>query len=221
MEAKQTSLIDLLERVPQDARLVVEHDQFSSSSHPVGRLCHEAAAALRAALSQPVQEQAEPEQEPAGWFEGPFWTFRANQLYKISWPASTVAWRIPLYTAPPVRHPLAQLKGGGNLPPPLQGSTVAETATTQQPVEQTPSSEYRRGYWDGFAIGKREGRIEAEDALRADAERLAWLDKFALSVDMVADPDNLVQVWHSTTRPPYSTTGSTLREAIDAAREAK
>ena len=48
MEAKQTPLIELLERVPQDARVVVEHDQFSSSSHPVGRLCHEAAAALRA-----------------------------------------------------------------------------------------------------------------------------------------------------------------------------
>ena len=57
MEAKQTSLIDLLERIPQGARLVVEHDQFSSSSHPVGRLCHEAAAALRAALAQ----QDEPE----------------------------------------------------------------------------------------------------------------------------------------------------------------
>ena len=60
---------------------------------------------------------------------------------------------------------LAEPEGGGNLPPPLQGPTVAETATTQQPVEQTPPSEYRRGYWDGFAIGKREGRIEAEDAL--------------------------------------------------------
>lgn len=47
MEAKQTPLIELPERVPQDARVVVEHDQFSSSSHPVGRLCHEAAAELR------------------------------------------------------------------------------------------------------------------------------------------------------------------------------
>ena len=53
MEAKQTPLIELLERVPQDARVVVEHDQFSSTSHPVGRLCHEAAAALRAALAEP------------------------------------------------------------------------------------------------------------------------------------------------------------------------
>jgi hypothetical protein len=53
MEAKQTPLIELLEQVPHDARVVVEHDQFSSSSHPVGRLCHEAAAALRARLAQP------------------------------------------------------------------------------------------------------------------------------------------------------------------------
>ena len=56
METKQTSLIELLERIPQDARLVVEHDRFSSSVHNVGRLAHEAAAALRAALAQ----QAEP-----------------------------------------------------------------------------------------------------------------------------------------------------------------
>mgnify|MGYP001597014142 CR=1 FL=1 len=49
MEAKRTPLIELLERVPRDAVLVVEHDQFSSSSHPVGRLCHEAAATLTAA----------------------------------------------------------------------------------------------------------------------------------------------------------------------------
>ena len=56
MEAKQTPLIELLEQVPHDARVVVEHDQFSSSSHPVGRLCHEAAAALRARLAQPEQE---------------------------------------------------------------------------------------------------------------------------------------------------------------------
>lgn len=47
MGEKQTPLIESLERVPQDARVVVEHDQFSSSSHPVGRLCHEAAAELR------------------------------------------------------------------------------------------------------------------------------------------------------------------------------
>jgi hypothetical protein len=49
-------------------------------------------------------------------------------------------------------------------------ATVAENATTQQRVVKTPPSDYRRGYWDGFNIGKREGRIEAEDALAQQAE---------------------------------------------------
>ena len=52
LEAKQTPLIELLERVPADARMVYEHDQFHSENIPVGRLCHEAAAALRAAIEQ-------------------------------------------------------------------------------------------------------------------------------------------------------------------------
>ena len=38
--------------------LVVEHDQFSSSSHPVGRLCHEAAAELRRLHAQAAQDEA-------------------------------------------------------------------------------------------------------------------------------------------------------------------
>lgn len=58
---KQTPLIDLLESVPRDAVLVVEHDQFSSSSYPVGRLCHEAAAALRAVLAEVERLRAEVE----------------------------------------------------------------------------------------------------------------------------------------------------------------
>ena len=49
-------------------------------------------------------------------------------------------------------------------------ATVAENATTQQRVVETPPSDYRRGYWDGFNIGKREGRIEEEDALAQQAE---------------------------------------------------
>ena len=66
----------------------------------------EAIVALRAALAQ----QAEPVQEPAGWFEGPFGKFRANQLFKHSWPAQTVAWSIPLHLAPPQRKPLTEEK---------------------------------------------------------------------------------------------------------------
>ena len=49
-------------------------------------------------------------------------------------------------------------------------ATFAENATTQQRVVETPPSDYRRGYWDGFNIGKREGRIEAADARAQQAE---------------------------------------------------
>ena len=49
-------------------------------------------------------------------------------------------------------------------------SAFAENATTQQQLEEAPPSDYRRGYWDGFEIGKREGRIEAENALAEPQE---------------------------------------------------
>jgi hypothetical protein len=57
MDAKQTPLIDLLERVPADARMVYGHDQFHSQNIPVGRLCNEAAAALRAASCDEERSQ--------------------------------------------------------------------------------------------------------------------------------------------------------------------
>lgn len=57
MEAKQTPLIDLLQAVPANARLVVEDGPYSTSFHPVGSLCHEAAAILRERLAQPDKKQ--------------------------------------------------------------------------------------------------------------------------------------------------------------------
>ena len=55
-------------------------------------------------------------------------------------------------------------------------SAFAENATTQQQLEEAPPSDYRRGYWDGFEIGKREGRIEAENALAEPVqEPVAWM----------------------------------------------
>lgn len=47
MEAKQVPLIELLERVPKDARLEVNDGPYSTSYYPVGRNCHDAAAELR------------------------------------------------------------------------------------------------------------------------------------------------------------------------------
>jgi hypothetical protein len=67
-------------------------------------------------------------------------------------------------------------------------ATVAENATTQQRVVETPPSDYRRGYWDGFNIGKREGRIEAEDALAQQAEPVepVWIQPNHLQKARVA-----------------------------------
>jgi hypothetical protein len=59
MEAKQ-NLIELLERIPQDAQLAIECDDFFHSVYAVGKLCSAAAIALRAA---PV------ESEKTFWFE--------------------------------------------------------------------------------------------------------------------------------------------------------
>lgn len=91
MEAKRTPLIELLERVPRNAVLVVEHGQFSSSSYPVGRLCHEAADALRAALAE--------QQEPVAWM---VYTLDGKSVCVADNPADfTDEHRaLPLYTKP-------------------------------------------------------------------------------------------------------------------------
>jgi hypothetical protein len=46
-EALEVPLIELLKNVPKTARLIVDNlDGISSTSHPVGNLCHQAAEAL-------------------------------------------------------------------------------------------------------------------------------------------------------------------------------
>ena len=60
-----------------------------------------------------------------------------------------------------------------------------------------------------------QARAECE-RLRADAERYRWLRDNALGMDSVADPDNMVQVWHGTD-PALQSYGKTLDAAIDAA----
>ncbi len=49
--ACEVPVVELLEAVPKDARFVQEED-FSSTYHPVGRLCHEAATMLRQQQSE-------------------------------------------------------------------------------------------------------------------------------------------------------------------------
>ena len=58
--AQEVPLIERLERVPKHARHIeTDADGLGSSSYPVGVLCHEAAAALRAALAA-EQKQSGP-----------------------------------------------------------------------------------------------------------------------------------------------------------------
>lgn len=47
IEAQEVPLIELLKRIPENARLIVDNaDGMSSSYYPVGYLCHKAAQAL-------------------------------------------------------------------------------------------------------------------------------------------------------------------------------
>lgn len=56
-KAYAVPLHEQLARVPRDARLVIDDaDGMGTTFIPVGRYCHEAADALRAALAQPEQE---------------------------------------------------------------------------------------------------------------------------------------------------------------------
>ena len=59
MVAYEAPLHELLEGVPEDARLVIE-DGYGARFIPVGRMCKEAAEALRQALAQPEQGNSSP-----------------------------------------------------------------------------------------------------------------------------------------------------------------
>jgi hypothetical protein len=77
-------------------------------------------------------------------------------------------------------------------------------------------------YHDMMQLARRlaeDGHGERAQFLRDcidDARRFRWLAEKAVFVDMVADPDNLVQVWHDTLTG-WPTSGRTLREAVDQA----
>ena len=56
-KAYAVPLHELLASVPRDARLVIDDpDGMGTRFIPVGRMCHEAAEALRARLAQPERE---------------------------------------------------------------------------------------------------------------------------------------------------------------------
>jgi hypothetical protein len=108
---------------------------------------------------------------------------------------------VPMYTEAQLREYAASL--------------VAEVAR-QKSVISTVNAECDHL---GMRLGEVIKERDALRALRADAERFQWIDEYALCVDAVADPDNFVQVWRDTSRPPI--TRRTLRHAIDAAMNEK
>ena len=57
---------------------------------------------------------------------------------------------------------------------------------------------------------------EELEAMRLDAARFRWIEKYALMLDQVTDPDGLVAVWFDTvdSRPEV---GDTLRQVVDFA----
>ena len=79
-EEAQIPLVEQLESVPQDARLCIDDaDGMGTHYFPIGNMCHEAAKAIRAKLSEPEPAptnngryltgyKAQPEPDPVAWF---------------------------------------------------------------------------------------------------------------------------------------------------------
>ena len=101
-EAQQVSLVEQLESVPEDAKMIYEHSPLESENIPIGALCREAAKALRAKLS-------EPEPEPVAWIFQHEDTGQTdcidNQQVEWGFEKNNPRWQkiAPLYTAPPQR----------------------------------------------------------------------------------------------------------------------
>ena len=110
LEAYEVPLVEQLESVPNDARLVIEDaDGMGTRFIPVGRMCQEAAAALRQAIAnKALDRMAENERqlgiqmqpdEPVAWVEPEFWSYleRSNCGTAYRLPDGK---RQPLYTRP-------------------------------------------------------------------------------------------------------------------------
>jgi hypothetical protein len=100
-QAHQVPLVEQLESVPADARLVIDDaDGMGTRYIPVGRMCHDAAKTIRAAI-----EQAE-KMEPVAWQ----WLNTAHYRKKLPKDAERGAWN-PLYTTPQPQREWVGLTG--------------------------------------------------------------------------------------------------------------
>ena len=95
-QAFEVPLVEQLESVPTNARLVIDDAGGMGTCYiPVGRMCHDASKALRQAISEAEK------QEPVAWQ----WLTTAHFRKKLPKDAEKGAWN-PLYTTPQQRKPL-------------------------------------------------------------------------------------------------------------------
>ena len=60
--------------------------------------------------------EAAPNTEPVAWIESPHGAIRANPLYRLAPPPQSLAWHIPLYTAPPAPSAERDTRPCGGVP---------------------------------------------------------------------------------------------------------
>lgn len=155
----------------------------------------------------PCNDLLGPLPEPAAWNvywrgdnDGPSWDQWHDESDPLpaAWESAPPDEVTPYYTAEQMRAYAAQ-------------ELAAERERCAKLVEEVESQA-----WALSLPGFDRMATDEQEAAMADAARFRWLGEVALGVDMVADPDNLVQVWHETLSG-HATTGRTLREAVDEA----
>jgi hypothetical protein len=148
-QAHQVPLVEQLESVPADARLVIDDaDGMGTRFIPVGRMCREAAAALRTAI-----EQSEKQAEPFGYFQ--------YDVKLDAWVKSKTNNGIAFYTTPPAAQS-QDLNGGHQLDVAGHASTATITKWS-----------YRDCGSEGWFIAE---TVAAPGGLLPQQEPVAWDD---------------------------------------------
>lgn len=182
-------MTDAVERVMALADRFV--DAAGSESGHAEEMADIARSALRAAV-----EALAASAQPAGW--RPIETAPKDGTHVLVWPptwnglSSCARWDADEYA----KRPRPLWRRNDDLGRVLVSRGTAPTHWMPLPAPPTPAA------------------VQPPD----DAARFRWLDEHALTVDMVADPDNLVQVWCNDKAPHR---GRTLRDAVDAAMAAE
>jgi hypothetical protein len=179
-QAYQVPLVEQLESVPADARLVIDDaDGMGARFIPVGRICREAAAALRTAIEQAEKSQdiksgietvaakggLLPKQEPVAWLQIGLAPFHdgdviARTTKPKEW--NPKWWRFePLYTTPPAAQS-QDLNGGHQLDVAGHASTATITKWS-----------YRDCGSEGWFIAE---TVAAPGGLLPQQEPVAWDD---------------------------------------------